>query len=45
MSKRTHDQTLRAIFAQPTQAKIVWSSIESLLKRRGAEIEGGKAQE
>jgi len=42
MSKRKHDQTLRAIFAQPTQASIFWSSIESLLKYLGAEIEEGR---
>jgi hypothetical protein len=42
MSKRKHDQTLRAIFAQPTQAGIFWSSIVSLLRYLGAEIDEGK---
>jgi hypothetical protein len=42
MSKRKHDQTLRAIFSQPVQASILWSSIESLLKYLGAEIEEGR---
>lgn len=42
MSKRKHDQTLRAIFAQPAEASILWSAIESLLKYLGAEIEEGK---
>lgn len=42
MSRRKYDETLHAIFAQPVQAGIRWSDIESLLKFLGAEIEEGK---
>jgi len=42
MSQRKHDETLHAIFAQPVQAGIRWSDIESLLKFLKAEIEEGK---
>lgn len=42
MSKRKHEATLRSIFAQPAQASIRWSDIESLLRALGAEIEEGE---
>lgn len=42
MSKRKHNETLNAIFAQRAQASICWSDIESLLESLGAEMEEGK---
>lgn len=36
-----HDQTLRAIFADPVRSNIRWSDIESLLSSLGAEISEG----
>jgi hypothetical protein len=36
-----HDQTLRAIFADPVRSNIRWSDIESLLLSLGAEISEG----
>jgi len=37
-----HRRTLEAIFTEPTQASIRWSSAESLLKALGAEIGEGR---
>lgn len=37
-----HDDTLKAIFADPVRASINWSDIESLLRHLGAEISQGK---
>lgn len=42
MSKRKHNETLNAIFAQRADAGIRWSDIESLLESLGAEISEGK---
>lgn len=42
MSKRKHTTILQAIFAQPVQANILWSDIESLLESLGAEVEEGE---
>ncbi|MFA7236309.1 MAG: type II toxin-antitoxin system HicA family toxin [Phycisphaeraceae bacterium] len=39
MSK--HDQTLKAIFADPVRSSIRWSDIEAMLKSVGAEISEG----
>ena len=39
MSK--HEQTLKAIFADPVRSNIHWSDIESLLKSLGAEVSEG----
>ena len=39
MSK--HENTLKAVFADPVRASINWSDIESLLKHLGAEISEG----
>jgi ABC-type enterochelin transport system substrate-binding protein len=42
MSKRKHNETLNAIFAQRAQAGIRWGDIESRLGSMGAEISEGK---
>jgi hypothetical protein len=36
-----HENTLKAIFADPVRASFNWSDIESLLKYLGAEISEG----
>jgi hypothetical protein len=36
-----HHKILQAIFADPAQANILWSDIESLLKALGAEVSEG----
>lgn len=36
-----HEKVLDAIFEDPVRANINWSDIESLLRRRGAEISEG----
>jgi hypothetical protein len=36
-----HQATLKAIFATPVRASIVWSDIESLFRACGAEISEG----
>lgn len=41
MLKKKHQQTLKAIFAQPVQAGIVWKDIEVMLIALGAEISEG----
>jgi hypothetical protein len=35
-------KTLRAIFAQPTRADVLWADIESLFKALGGEIREGR---
>jgi hypothetical protein len=37
-----HRRTLRALFARPTPANILWSDIESLLLSLGAEVSEGR---
>lgn len=39
--KSKHNKILQAIFADPVQANILWSDIESLLKALGTEISEG----
>jgi len=39
--KSKHYNTLQAVFADPVQANILWSDIESLLKALGAEVSEG----
>lgn len=39
--KSKHHKILQAIYADPVQANILWSDIESLLKALGAEISEG----
>jgi HicA toxin of bacterial toxin-antitoxin, len=41
MLKKKHQNTLKAIFAVPVQAGIVWKDIESMLLALGAEITEG----
>lgn len=36
-----HDQTLKAIFADPVRSNIRWSDIETMLVARGADISEG----
>lgn len=39
MSK--HERVLRAVFAEPVGANVLWSDIESLLRPKGADITEG----
>jgi len=41
MLKKKHETILKAIFATPVQAGIVWKDIENLLEALGAEISEG----
>lgn len=41
MLKKKHQNTLKAIFATPVQAGIVWKDVESMLLALGAEITEG----
>jgi len=37
-----HEDTLVAVFAEPTRGTIAWKSIESMLRHLGAEITEGR---
>jgi hypothetical protein len=37
-----HDDTLSAIFEEPTRANIRWRDVESLFKHYGAEVSEGR---
>ena len=40
--RRKHQNTLRAIFADPVRSNILWSDIEAMLAAAGAEIGEGR---